>query len=107
MGLGSLLGLIGGVAGAPFTGGASMIPMIAKTGLGIAGSMLGARAHNQPEKWRQKIIEQEMARRNMMQGMAAPSLLGSLGYRNPSRISAMSQQIGQGGAPSPKFGGKK
>src|SRR5688572_27974682 len=35
--LGKIGGIVGGIAGAPFTGGASMIPALA----GAAGSMLG------------------------------------------------------------------
>ncbi len=41
MGLGSILGTIGGIVGAPFTGGASLIPGLVAGGLGIAGDVLG------------------------------------------------------------------
>lgn len=64
-------------------------PLIAKTGLGVLGGVLNARAYNQPEKWRQGIIESEIARRNALQSAAAPTLAGMLGYRTP----AMGQQL--------------
>src|SRR5262245_52199141 len=60
-----------------------------KTGLGVLGNVLNANAYNQPEKWRQGIIENEIQRRNQLQAAAAPTLAGMLGYRTPQ----MGQQL--------------
>ena len=84
-----------------------MLPFIIpgiKAGLGALGGWLSARAKNKPEDLRQRIIQQELARRNMFQGIGAPSLLYSLGYRNPRTIRTMTSRIG---APPGMLGGKR
>ncbi len=95
----SVLGKIGmgaaGAIGAPFTGGASLWPMLASTGLGIAGNVLGAKAANQPEQWRQKLIEEELARRNAYEQAGIPSLMGALGYRSPQAGQQLVGQLGK------------
>ena len=77
-------------------------PMILSSGLGILGGALNARAANQPEKWRQDIINRELQRRNMLQGMAAPALLGALGYNNAGNVRNMQSQIA--GTPQAQMG---
>lgn len=91
--LGKVLGSQGGVGKNP-SGilGALSSPLGqlgVKTGLGVLGSTLNANAYNQPEKWRQGIIENELVRRNQLQSAAAPTLAGMLGYRTPE----MGQQL--------------
>lgn len=80
-------------------GGASTWgPIAVSTGLGILGGVLNSRAHNQPEQWRQKIVESEIGRRNALQGFAAPTLSGMLGYRTAGPGQTLQGQLG-GGAP--------
>src|SRR4030095_13019141 len=99
MSIGSFFGKLGmgalGAIGAPFTGGASLAPMIASTGLGILGNVLQAKAANQPEEWRQKLIEEELQRRNAYERSAAPSLMGALGYRSPQAAQQLTGQLGK------------
>ncbi len=89
----------GGSAAAPSTGGdwGQIAQAAIPAGIGILGGVLNARAHNQPEQWRQKIIESEIGRRNTLQGAAAPTLMGMLGYRTPGPGQALQAQLG--GAP--------
>lgn len=86
------IGLGAGSIGASFIPGVG--PLIAKTGLGVLGNMLNTSAYNQPEKFRQSIIEQELMRRNQLQGAAAPTLAGMLGYRSPQMGQQMQAQLG-------------
>ena len=64
-------------------------------GLGALGNILGARAANQPEAWRQKLIEEELARRNAYQQAGIPSLMGALGYRTPQAGQNLTAQLGR------------
>lgn len=102
MSIGSFFGKLGkgalgaaGAIGAPFTGGASLIPMIASTGLGVLGNVMQAKAYNQPEEWRQKLIEEELQRRNAYERAAIPSLMGALGYRSPQAAQQLTGQLGK------------
>lgn len=66
----------------------------------LGGNAMQARSANKSSEWQRQMAEAEMRRRNMLQGMAAPTLLRGLGYRNPADIQRMTQQIG-----SPMTGG--
>jgi len=70
-------------------------PQLASAGLGIAGNVIGAKAANQPEEWRQKLIEEELQRRNAYESAAAPSLMGALGYRSPQAGQQLVGQLGK------------
>lgn len=72
----------------------SLIGPAIGAGATILGSQLQGNAANQNSQRQWELLQQEMQRRNMLQGMAAPSLLRGLGYRNPQQISQMSSQIG-------------
>lgn len=65
-----------------------------KAGLGVLGNTLNANAYNQPEKWRQGIIENELMRRNQLQAAAAPTLAGMLGYKSPQMGQQLAAQLG-------------
>ncbi len=71
--------------------------------LGIAGGVLGTKAANQPEQWRQKIIESEIARRNMFQGFAAPGMFKALGY-SPADVQSHMAQMGGPAASTGGYG---
>ncbi len=51
--------------------------------------------------------QSEMARRNMMQGAAAPSTLNALGYRNPADIARLQAQFSQQQQPADILGTPK
>ncbi len=66
----------------------------------MLGGALQSRAANKSNDAMLKFQEQEFARRNMMQGLAAPSMMHALGYRNPQQIASGVAQI-RGTAPAP------
>lgn len=86
---------VGGALGALGKGISSPLgQQVVKGGLGLLGGVLNANAANQPEKWRQNIVEEELKRRNLLQGYAAPTLSGMLGYRSPQMGQQMKAQLG-------------
>ena len=86
---------VGGAVGSALGKLGKFGPQIASAGLGIAGNVLQAKAKNQPEEWRQKLIEEELQRRNAYQNAAIPSLMGSLGYRSPRAGAQLQGQLGK------------
>lgn len=86
---------VGGALGAIGKGISSPIGQVAtQAGLGVLGNVLNTNAYNQPEKWRQSIIENELMRRNQLQAAAAPTLAGMLGYRSPEMGQRLAAQLG-------------
>ena len=71
------------------------IPWLAIAGLGasLGGNILGARSQNQGSERQWQLLQQELQRRNMLQGMIGPQLLRSAGIRNPQQIAQMTRQI--------------
>lgn len=63
-------------------------------GAAIGGSILSGKAANKQSERQWELIQQEMARRNMLQGMIAPQLLRATGIRNPQQLRSYSQAIG-------------
>ncbi len=53
----------------------------------------------------QAFKQSEQARRNMMQGAAAPTTLRALGYRNPQQIDTLQKQFSQQQGPTAPLGG--
>lgn len=97
-GAGGAAGGTGGtVAGSGGVGGflGQYGPQLASAGLGILGNVLQAKASNQPEQWRQKLIEEELARRNAYEQAGIPSLMGALGYRSPAAGQQLIGQLGK------------
>lgn len=43
--------------------------------------------------WQRAMVEQQIARRNALQGLALPSMIRALGYRDPQQIQAMTGQV--------------
>lgn len=87
---------IGGPPAAPGGGfnWSSLIPYGINAGLNFLGNRMATAPVREQNEWLRKQQEQELARRNMLQGMAAPSMLAALGYRDPQQIQQMSAQIG-------------
>lgn len=82
----------------------SLIPQGVGFGLGILGNKIANRANQQQNAWSRALTEQEIRRRNMLQGIAAPSMLRALGYTDPNQIQRMTMQIsGQGMNPTGNF----
>src|SRR3990170_3990992 len=76
----------------------------------LGGTALSNRSACKQSEREWALNEQERQRRNMIQGMAAPSMLRAIGYRDPAQIKQMTQQIGGaaagGGAPPDGGGGR-
>lgn len=88
-------GALGGVLGKVGQGLSSPLGQLGvQTGLGVLGNVLSTNAYNQPEKWRQGIIENELQRRNALQATAAPTLAGLLGYRTPQMGQQLAARLG-------------
>ncbi len=111
----SLAGAAGGIAGQAVNAGIGTLGQMAMNGQvsGNTAASLNAQNLMTKEQLGQQqaqynsnmaLKQSELARRNMMQGVAAPSVLRSLGYRNPDDISKIQAQFQQQQAPAQILG---
>lgn len=71
------------------------IPTAIGAGATLLGGALQGRSANQASERQWELLQQEMARRNQLQGMIAPQLLHAAGIRNPAQVANYSRIIGQ------------
>ena len=67
----------------------SLIP----AGIGAGASILGGALQNRSRNRDWELYQQELARRNQLQGMAMPGILRAVGYRDPQQIAQMQLQV--------------
>lgn len=82
----------------------SLIPIGVGAGLGMLGNKMANAPTKEQNAYSRQQYEQQLARRNAMQGLAMPSMLRAMGNSNPQR--AMGQAgLGQGQSPGMASGG--